>query len=809
MHELGHTLGLSHGGDQADEAYKPNYLSVMGYLYQTRAVDVTRPLDYSHVALPALNEAHLNETVPVAGAVPASEIGPWATAAYIVPTKSVTKPCISLIAGLNTPIDWNDNGIPGEPDVAAGVAEPESCKTARDEDLTGFDDWDNLQYSVVPSSEENSFGANAEDSPTPYALAKTADSDGDGILNAKDNCPAVANKDQKDSDGDGIGDACLAQITQRDLQVGLTSTGSPQPGQHFQLTVSATNAYPLPATQDAVAVNLPSGLSLVSAAPSTGTYQASTGRWTIPAIAARSTVTLTLTVTAGGDLPTSASAELVAAGQPDPNSTPGNHDAGEDDQAEVTISRAGVDLSLTSALGSDPVQPGTPTTATLTLADASDTDAGPATVRVTSPAGLTTTLKSVSGGGGYDADTGIWSAPSVPAHGSETLVLTLVSATAGTYPVTAEVATASDPDPDSTPGDGDPGEDDETSFTLQVATPTSAPGGSFAGVSCPASDFCAAVGSDPSGADLVDVRTNGSWAPVSGLTGGVAPAAVSCASPTACVAVGSGGSLDWDGTSWTEAATVTPTGSRGTYLDAVSCPSATRCVAVGHYYDQFSDALPLSEVWNGTSWSLVAMALPDPIDQTVASYVDGVSCPSTSYCVAVGQHQASFQDALQPLAEIFNGSSWSVHATAVAGPGILNGVSCSSPTACLAVGLVGNGSDLAESWNGAQWSVTTPAGVDLAASDLLGVSCLPSSCLSAGWRGDYPGTGLLAASFGAGAWSVSSPVDPGGAVENLTGVSCASATSCTAVGSYTPAGSSTPYRLAEVWDGATWSPEQT
>lgn len=34
------------------------------------------------------------------------------------------------------------------------------------------------------------------------------DSDGDGVCDDRDNCPAVANPDQADSDGDGIGDAC-------------------------------------------------------------------------------------------------------------------------------------------------------------------------------------------------------------------------------------------------------------------------------------------------------------------------------------------------------------------------------------------------------------------------------------------------------------------------------------------------------------------------------------------------------------------------------------------------------------------------
>ena len=34
------------------------------------------------------------------------------------------------------------------------------------------------------------------------------DSDGDGIVNSKDNCINVANPDQKDSNGNGVGDAC-------------------------------------------------------------------------------------------------------------------------------------------------------------------------------------------------------------------------------------------------------------------------------------------------------------------------------------------------------------------------------------------------------------------------------------------------------------------------------------------------------------------------------------------------------------------------------------------------------------------------
>jgi hypothetical protein len=34
------------------------------------------------------------------------------------------------------------------------------------------------------------------------------DSDGDGVVDRQDNCPAVRNPGQQDVDGDGRGDAC-------------------------------------------------------------------------------------------------------------------------------------------------------------------------------------------------------------------------------------------------------------------------------------------------------------------------------------------------------------------------------------------------------------------------------------------------------------------------------------------------------------------------------------------------------------------------------------------------------------------------
>lgn len=74
MHELGHNLGLDHGGNDS-RAYKPNYFSVMSYLYSTYGMPVARDpgdiwpvLDFSRHPVAALSEAALNESTAMAPA---------------------------------------------------------------------------------------------------------------------------------------------------------------------------------------------------------------------------------------------------------------------------------------------------------------------------------------------------------------------------------------------------------------------------------------------------------------------------------------------------------------------------------------------------------------------------------------------------------------------------------------------------------------------------------------------------------------------------------------------------------------------
>lgn len=60
MHELGHTLGLKHGGSDHTQ-YKPNDLSIMNYLFQTTGLCGTSEVNYSEYELPEIHESSVDE----------------------------------------------------------------------------------------------------------------------------------------------------------------------------------------------------------------------------------------------------------------------------------------------------------------------------------------------------------------------------------------------------------------------------------------------------------------------------------------------------------------------------------------------------------------------------------------------------------------------------------------------------------------------------------------------------------------------------------------------------------------------------
>ena len=107
--------------------------------------------------------------------------------------------------------------------------------------------------------------------------------------------------------------------------------------------------------------------------------------------------------------------------------------------------------------------------------------------------------------------------------------------------------------------------------------------------------------------------------------------------------------------------------------------------------------LPLASAAAASGWSI--QHTPNPAGGS-GSILNGVSCTSASACTAVGD--SSNGTATVTLAERWNGTRWSIQTTPNPAGGsnsMLNGVSCASATACTAVGGSSNGT-LAEGWNG-------------------------------------------------------------------------------------------------------------
>ena len=214
------------------------------------------------------------------------------------------------------------------------------------------------------------------------------------------------------------------------------------------------------------------------------------------------------------------------------------------------------------------------------------------------------------------------------------------------------------------------------------------------------------------------------------------------------------------GTNWTQQ--TLPTGVVS--LNGISCTSTSFCVAVGN--GASSTGVVLISTSYGTNWT--QQTLPAGV-----VLLNGISCTSTSFCVAVGVGSGNTPTI---LVSDTNGTSWTQEPVP-AGVNVLNGVSCSTTALCVAVGgYVSNvgytisGVAIYSTDGGSSWNLGT---FPTSEAYLSSTSCYSNSyCIAVGQNT------ILSSSNG----SIWNQVQVPTGTYNLNNVICASSANCISTG---------------------------
>jgi hypothetical protein len=186
-----------------------------------------------------------------------------------------------------------------------------------------------------------------------------------------------------------------------------------------------------------------------------------------------------------------------------------------------------------------------------------------------------------------------------------------------------------------------------------------------------------------------------------------------------------------------------------------------------------------SHAYGGLHWSTPALIDPN-------GAVSGVSCPTTTFCMAVdgGGNAATY-----------NGKGWSSFEPVADSGDSFSSVSCSSPTFCAVVGTDPGGTNrataLAIFYDNGSWSSNTTATV-APGEALTGVSCAKNStfCEAVGSYESPPDSAGVVQTYNGTSWNVVGGTGGYGNSNFVPATSCASANFCAAAGSY---GDRSPY----------------
>jgi hypothetical protein len=260
---------------------------------------------------------------------------------------------------------------------------------------------------------------------------------------------------------------------------------------------------------------------------------------------------------------------------------------------------------------------------------------------------------------------------------------------------------------------------------------------------------------------------------------------------------------------WRSVAVRSPAGGSYGNLAAIVCTAKASCTAGGSYQATATHSgEPMIAIESSGRWAPgVRIRLPaNAATSDGSATIAGISCPSRSGCVAVGNYTLP-TNALHSLIATGHARKWSKARTAVLPVGsaanegsFLTGVSCTRPGSCVAVGgyttLAAASEAMAETESGRHWqravTIRPPTNADSNPSaHLAAVNCPKAGdCVAVGAYTTKSLTEeVMAAVETKGKWGRAVQIRmPGDALAEplaeLYSVSCPSARDCVAVGSY-------------------------
>lgn len=134
--------------------------------------------------------------------------------------------------------------------------------------------------------------------------------------------------------------ACSEDVPPSDADISIelsSESNSPIIGSEHVFTIILNNSGPASAKGLKVEFKIPSGYTYVSDMPGSGSYNESTGIWTVSVLEMNSSAELSVTTIVNDSGDYSLTAELVDSKTPDSDSSPGNNEPSEDDQVTLSL----------------------------------------------------------------------------------------------------------------------------------------------------------------------------------------------------------------------------------------------------------------------------------------------------------------------------------------------------------------------------------------------------------------------------------------------------------------------------------------